>query len=90
MRSVARASPGRDRWTRSSGSVHCHAGWLNQGTDGSIGRANLTGPVDVHENFVPRGGGAVGRANLDGSGAISWRTAAFTRTHKRAVGCGQL
>ena len=72
-----------------------HLYWVNQGTDGSIGRANLTGPLDVHENFVPSEqgssredlnepcgvavdqtgiywtdfiGGAVGHANLDGSG----------------------
>lgn len=69
--------------------------WVNQAPTGSIGRANLRGPLDVHENFVPseqgssqgdleepcgvavdstgiywtdRVGGAVGHANLDGTG----------------------
>jgi hypothetical protein len=41
-----------------------HLYWVNQTPSGSIGRANLTGPLDVHENFVPSEQGS-GRNDLD-------------------------
>jgi hypothetical protein len=41
-----------------------HLYWVNESTAGSIGRANLTGPLDVHENFVPSEQGS-GREDLN-------------------------
>jgi hypothetical protein len=92
-----------------------HLYWVNGGTDGSIGRANLTGPLDVHENFVPSEqgsgsedlnepcgvavdqtgiywtdfiGGAVGHANLDGSGEATLIPGAGAQACGVAVGGG--
>jgi hypothetical protein len=92
-----------------------HLYWVNGSTDGSIGRANLTGPLDVHENFVPSEqgsgrehlndpcgvavdqtgiywtdfiGGAVGHANLDGTGETTLISGAGTQACGVAVGSG--
>jgi hypothetical protein len=92
-----------------------HLYWVNDTTDGSIGRANLTGPLDVHENFVPSEqgsgrndlnepcgvavdhtgiywtdfiGGAVGHANLDGTGETTLIPGAAAQACGVAAGGG--